>query len=286
MKAQFTNLVMSSLALWMNNTLLEKGEAFVNHHSYFYPIGRTISGYHTYAAPFNQFVSDLSVTGATVLTGVYLDSSFITTGQSGLTDINYEKGHVYFTTEITGLNRISGSFAVKDFNVVLTSEPEEKLLFETRYPIRPKMGRTITGLLNNELTYPVVFLKEKGGDNEPLAFGGMDNTIVYVTAVVLADSAFALDAATSILKDKVRTYVPLFSADEMPYNMMGGFKNGNFNYTGVTANKIANDSGVFINKVSVSKLNVRSTTDVKLLNPEAYFALVDLELHKPRYPRA
>lgn len=282
---QYSNQLMSSLMLWLNNTLLVKGQAFTNTSSRFYPIGQTISGYYTYAAPYNQFVADMSVPGANIMTGVYLDNSFIQTGQSGFFDINYEKGHIYFTNPITGSNRLSGSYAVKDYNIHLTSEPEEKILFETKMSIRPKVGNTPTGLYSNQITYPAIFVKKNDGHNEPLAFGGLDNTITNVTLMIFADSAGLLDATTSLLEDRVRTFIPLLSVNEMPYNIFGGFKTSPFNYTGVSVNKISSDSGAFITRVGTSKFNQRQFQDIKELNPEIHFSLVDITIEKPRYPR-
>ena len=98
MKAQYTNRVMSSFNLWFNHTLLEKGEAYQNTVSQFYPIKRVYNGIYTYATPYNQIVSDFSITGAQIPTGVYLNNIFITTGVSGLKAIDYENGRVHFTT--------------------------------------------------------------------------------------------------------------------------------------------------------------------------------------------
>ena len=38
MKAQFENKVMSSFMLWVDHTLLERGEAYTNHGSNFYEV--------------------------------------------------------------------------------------------------------------------------------------------------------------------------------------------------------------------------------------------------------
>jgi hypothetical protein len=42
----------------------------------------------------------------------------------------------------------------------LTSEAEEKLLFETDFKLKPKVSQTInTGLFEDQQAYPVIFLK-------------------------------------------------------------------------------------------------------------------------------
>ena len=77
MKAQFDNRVMSSLLLFVDHKLLNHGEAFDNHSSYFTEANQTYANYFNYSAPFKQLVSDVSIDGATVMTGVYLDDTFI-----------------------------------------------------------------------------------------------------------------------------------------------------------------------------------------------------------------
>ena len=57
-KPQFSNILNSSFLLWLNNHILKKGQAFTNVSSPLYPISSQYNGLTTYAAPYNQFVSD------------------------------------------------------------------------------------------------------------------------------------------------------------------------------------------------------------------------------------
>ena len=41
----------------------------------------------------------------------------------GLNSISYRQGEVHFTSQITGENRISGNYAVKDFNTIKSKHP-------------------------------------------------------------------------------------------------------------------------------------------------------------------
>ena len=84
MKTQYENRVMSSFLLWFDHTLLDKGEAFTNHNSKYYPVTGSFAGYTTFGAPFKQFVTDSSITDATIASGAYVSgtspSDFIATG--------------------------------------------------------------------------------------------------------------------------------------------------------------------------------------------------------------
>jgi hypothetical protein len=286
MKPQFNNIVMSSMLFWFDNKLLSKGEAYTNYASYFYEVDSQYFGYYTYGAPFKQMVVDASITGANIISGVYVNNVFTKIGNGSLTGINSSQGQLYFTSPIANpSSSISGNYAVKDFNVFLTSETEEDLLFETQFQLNPKTSQNPTGLPLNAETYPVVYLKYQGGDNEPLAFGGLDKTNINVRAIVLADTIFKLDALTSIFRDTARTYIPLIYENEMPYNQLGSLNNGYFNYNTLISNKHADGDYVYIDNVYVSKIDNRFINSYNKLNPNVFAAFIDFELSKNRYPR-
>jgi len=278
MKAQLDNVLMSSMIMWIDNTILKRGEAFQNYNSQFYPITNIYNGFYSYGLPFKQVVSDSSVSGANLLSGVYVNNSFITVGQSGLTGINPFQGQVYFTGNQAG-KTLSGTYAVKDFNIYLTNQPEEELLFETEYKIRPKTTQNPTGLAIESITYPCIFLKNNGGTNEPFALGGQDQTMMEVRAVVLADNMFNLDAVCSLLKDTARKYVPLIN--NSPFNVFGALNSGYFNYNSLTSGINLSNDAFYITEVNISKIFANLNTK----NNQVFPAFVDFTLSNIRYPR-
>lgn len=282
MKAQFENILMSSMTLWFDNTLLKKGEAFSNHDSLFYPITSIYNGYYSYGAPFRNLIRDESITGANIISGVYLNNTFITTGQSGLVSINADQGQLYFDVDRSN-DTISGNYAVKDYGIYLTNENEERILFETKFNLNPKTTEDPTGLPINSQTYPAVYIKNNGGNNEPLAFGGLDSTNINVRAIVISDSMFSMDALTSIFKDVVRTYIPLVQPNEMPFNSLNGLKT-KYNYNNLTSGKAGSANSVYIKNVYISK-NVTNRGQYQDLNPDAISAFIDFELEAYRNPR-
>ena len=287
MKPQFDNKVMSSFFLWFDHKLLDKGEAFENVTGKFYDASEEYQGYKTYSSSYSQFVADASITGATIPTGLYVgENNLVNVGQGGSTglfDINYLDGKVYFSGEQTA--DITGSFAIKDFNVYLTNQPEDKILFETKYTERNRIDLTPTGLEADTKTYPVVYLKNMGSSNEPISFGGQDQTTINVRAIVLAQSQFELDAVGSIFRDTQKTLVPLFEEDEMPFNSFGGYKDRvQYNFTGDTSTK-GSPSSCFIEEVFVSNLERGIQTKIRSLNPDIFTNIIDFELTKFRYPR-
>jgi hypothetical protein len=283
MKPQFENILMSSMVLWFDHTLIKKGEAFSNYNSEFYPITNIYNGYYTYGAPFKNLIRDESITGTNIISGVYLNNNFITTGQSGLVAINADQGQLYFNS---GLNNptISGNYAVKDYGIYLTNENEEKILFETKFNLNPKTTENPTGLPINAQTYPAIYLKNNGGNNTPLAFGGLDSSNINVRAIVISDSIFSMDAVSSIFKDTARTYIPIIQPSEMPFNSLNGLKS-RYNYDLLTTGRAGTANSVYIKNVYISK-NVANRTQYQDLNPDAISAFVDFELEVYRYPRS
>jgi len=282
MKPQFENILMSSMILWFDHTLVKKGEAFSNYGSQFYPITNIYNGYYSYGAPFKNLIRDESIPDANIISGVYVNNTFITTGEGGLIAINADQGQLYFDTDQSS-NTISGDYAVKDYGIYLTNENEEKILFETKFNLNPKTVESPTGLPINAQTYPAIYLKNNGGNNMPLAFGGLDSTNLNVRAIVISDSIFSMDAVTSIFKDTVRTYIPLIQPNEMPFNSLNGLKSG-YNYDLLTTGRAGGSNSVYIKNVYISK-NVVNRSQYQDLNPEAISSFIDFELEVYRYPR-
>jgi hypothetical protein len=130
---QFDNILMTSMLLWIDNRVLTRGESYTNYQSVFYPLPNLIYGYYTYGAPLKQMVIDSSITGANIISGVYINGVFTVPGQNNLSGINATEGQLYFSQPISNPTKaLSGNYAVKDFNIYLTSKTEENLLFETK----------------------------------------------------------------------------------------------------------------------------------------------------------
>ena len=277
MISQNENRIISSFLLWLDNKILTKGAAYENISGRFYPQTSQFSNYYVYNAPFAQFVYDSSISGATIGTGLYLNSVNITTGQSGFLGINTDRGQAIFSTNQNNYV-LSGYFAIKDFNIMLTSDTEETILFKTKYQLRPKFPQMTTGVCTECRTYPMIYVREDGGTNEPFALGGTDTANYSIRCIILADSLYKLNAVQGIMRNTVRTLIPLFEASEMPFNSLGILKSGTYNYTGAAFNKINENNYVFIEKVKIPRRTQSYTVDNKLLNSDIFFNFIDFEI--------
>lgn len=269
MKPQYDNKILSSFLMYLDNKILSKGEAFTNHGGLFYPIDSFYNGYYAYASPFKQLVYDSSVSGANQISGIYLNGSFITPGQSGLEAINPNQGTVYFNSDKSS-STISGNYAVKDFNILITDENEEKLLFENKYSLRPKVSQNLTGINIESLTFPIIYIKINSAEHKPFAIGGLDEASTNIRAIILADSAFLLDAACSIMRDCKDDRFTVLDNSSLPMNAFG--YTGNFNYSGANSNKVPLIWSVNVNKILPAR------GDLKNLNPNVLCAFADFEI--------
>ena len=266
--------------LYVDHTILKRGEGYTNVSSKFYPISGAYNGYYTYAAPYKQIVSDASITGANQLTGIYLDGNFITPGQSGLVAINHYDGQVIFSSNKNS-NTISGNYAIKDFNVYLTDKSEDYLLFSTKMEPKNRKPQTFTGLAVNEITYPAIFLRLVNSQNEPFGFGGTDMTTCYFRGLVMSNSMYSLDAACGVLRDSAHDFFRTVSNNDLNLNAMSSYTGVPYNYTG-----IATGDNVYMSSVSVSQVKTSSSAEFKSLNPDIIAAFVDFDLEVVRAPHA
>lgn len=201
--------------------------------------------------------------------------------------INYEEGQVIIKTdELAGdISSVQGTYSVKEFAVKMTSEPEEKLLFETKYYNIPKFTQTIsTGLHENEQPFPVIFLKHNGSMNNPGAIGGQEMTEIDIRAIVVADSQFSLDAVCSIFRDSSDENFYLAAESELPINSLGSFKDDAvFSYENLISGKsVGGSNGLYIDDAIVSKYGRMTDNDLLDANVNIFGGIIDFKIKQFR----
>jgi hypothetical protein len=238
MTIQFDHQLLSSFALFLDNQIQSKGAAFTNYSGRLYPTASPITGVYAYSSPFRGLCYDDSVSGANVMTGVYLNGTFVGVGTSGLSRINHELGTVYFTGALPTNTVVSGRYALKQFNISITDEPDYKLLFETKYMVNSKFNQTLTGLAPDVKLAPAIYLKPKNFENKPFAFGRIDDNTIDMRAIIIADNQFNRIGVCNILRNLNMTTFPLITST--PLNVLGEYTGATFNYTGLPQNPIYN----------------------------------------------
>lgn len=285
---QHQNLAMSSFVLWLQNLLLQKG-GYINVGSKFFPATQVFSNYSAYSAPYKSINFDSSYSGPNIMTGVYVNNSFLVLNQSGFAGIDYSRAMAYFTgLNIPTINTISGNYSIPEYNVLFPA-PDISLIFEGKMALsnRNKTPLTIanTGLKSNEIPYPCIFIRSESFNNVPWAFGGEDLTTTNIGCYIFADNLYSFDALRSILADQKYEYIALLNTGELPTNNINSLKNNSFNYTGIASlpGRIGSGNALFINDVITTDFSRRGLfSEVASLPLDVYFGVVEFEINKPR----
>jgi len=277
---QFQHKLTSSFFLWFDNFLLKKGEAYSNKTGelFNYADPRLDSRYVAYGSPYKQWVTDSSIAGAIIPTGV----SVVGAGTSGRNNgvvFDFENGRALFSGDNTSMT-VTGEFAVKDFSVYLTNDTEDDLIVENKYAVNSRLpSGPLTYIEPYDDVVPAIFLSISQAENSPFALGGMQETKVQAKAVILAEDTYQLDGVMSIFMDSVDEVIAAIPMSGYPITEFGDLKDGNFDYTGL-ADDYQGETKFCVGKVKTSKLSDRTRN---VLANELYVGFIDFDIEQYRY---
>ena len=273
MKEQFVHTLTNSFMLWFDHFLLEKGEAFSNQTGTFYytPDNFLDDSYVPFSSPYKQFVTDSSITGATLPTGIAGDSHYI----------DYDNGRIVETgSNYTPESTITGTFAVKDFNIYFTNETEDDLVVENKYELNSRIPTyNESGIAPYDQVVPAIFLSTATMQNEGLAFGGEESTTVRANAVVLSDDPYKLDGVLSIFGDSHNEIFYPIPMSGHPTNEYGDLKDGTYSYN-TLSNAYNSNKPFLVDNVTTSKLTDKAR---KSLANDLYVGFIDFDLKIHRF---
>jgi hypothetical protein len=270
MHPQLDNKIITSFLLYIDNRIQQVGEAYYNTNGLFYPTISNVNGLYAYTCPYKQLCNDLSVSNATVMSGVYLNNTYVSVGQSGLVAINHYDGAVYFNSGLPKNTIVSGNFGIKEFSVYLSDQPDYKLLFETKYYPNPRYGNIPkSGLALDTKTAPAVYLTIKSQENKPLAFAGLDDNSIQLRAVIVAENVYQKIAVCNILKNLYMR--PFKLIESTPIDYLGNMTGINYNYAELPASTFYKP---LVLKSKVSEINL----DGEFLDMKKQFAFVDFDI--------
>ena len=277
---QFQHKLTTSFSLWFDNFLLTKGEAFSNKTGqlFYYSDSRLDARYKAYGSPYKQWVTDSSIAGATIPTGV----SVVGAGTSGRDDgvvFDFNNGRVLLSGSNTDLT-ITGEFAVKDFSVYLTNDTEDDLIIENKYVVNSRLPYASEGAIAPyDDVVPAIFLSTAQAENTPYAFGGMQDTQIQAKAVVIAEDTYQLDGVLSIFMDSIDETITPIPMSGYPTTELGDLKGGSYNYTGKES-EYTGQINFYVDKVRTSKLSDRTRRE---LANELYIGFIDFDIQQHRF---
>jgi hypothetical protein len=278
---QFQHKATTSFMLWFDNYLLKKGQAYSNKSSsfYYYADDRLDDRFKAFGSPYKQWVNDSSITGATVPSGVYINGNFQPRSQNLLLDFNNGRA---LASGISNSASVSGSFAVKDFNIYFTNDGEEDLIVDKKYTPNSRLFSAAQSYIEPyDNVVPAIFLSSQSINNAPFSFGGEDTTKIQMKAVVMAENSYQLDGALSIFADSLNEVFPTIPFSAHPSTEYGDIKNGFYSYADLK-NQYANQPLFFIEDVVTSKLTDKAR---KALANDLFIGFIDFEIHQQRFPR-
>lgn len=277
MKQQYLHKLQSSFALWLDHELLSEGEAFRNTSGRLFPkTDPDFAGETLWASPHRQWVSDSSISGATIPSGVFVNGVFVGRGTSGVS-LDYGMGRSF--GDFTG-QTVSTTYAFKEFNIYSTHSDEAELIFNNKFDLQYRYDRPASGLAFNSLVFPCVYIKILSNTNDPYAFGGIDLSNITIRTIILSDQPWQLDGAMSILGDAQTKYFPLFEETVLPFNVSGDYKDEAYNYDNLCLEH--GDDLIFIKK---TKPTFFSEVTNLSINKKVYGGFVDFYLQDIRTPR-
>jgi hypothetical protein len=227
MKPQAETIILSNFMLFIDHMIQQQGVAFKNHSSLFYSVPSDVAGLYAYSSPFKPLANDTSISGAQIISGLYVGGTYTPVGSGGLTSINHYKGVSYFDHPL-GNQTVSGNYAIKEFGIELSDQPEWRLMFETKYTTSSYCPQLLSGLIVQAKTAPIIWVTLQGQENEPFGFRHLDNNKLKIRCVVISDNEFQSLNVCSILKGLNKVWIPILSGTS--FDSMGNMTGINFNY--------------------------------------------------------
>jgi hypothetical protein len=276
---QFHHKFTNSFFLWFDNYLLTKGQAYSNVTGKFfnYEDARLDSEYKIFGSAYKQWVNDSSIVGADVPSGVFVNGAF--SGRNTNLILDFENGRV-LSKSLPAQSSITGSFAIKDFNIYFSNETEEDIVVENKYDTNSRI------VLNEEdyikpydQVIPAIFLSLDGVSNKGFAIGGMEETTLNAKAVILSENNYQLDGVLSIFADSRNEVFPVIPMADHPMNEFGDLKTGYYSYSALKS-QFSVDTNFYINNAVTSKLTDKAR---KSLANDMYVGFVDFEIKQHRY---
>jgi len=269
MQPQLDTNIVSSFLLFVDHEIQRQGLAYSNKSGLFYPDTNRFNGVYTYTCSYKQLCNDTSISGANVMSGVYLNGNYVTVGQSGLVSINHYDGSVNFNQQLPQNTIISGNFGVKDFSVYLSDQPDYNVLLNSKYHSNPKYAQLATGIAQSAKSMPAVILVPKDQETRPFAFAGIDDNHLKIRAMIVCENVYQRISICSILKNLRLKQMNLIY--NTPFDSLGNMTGINYNYNNLQINT---NYSPYILKAKSSEI----PTPKEIIDTVKQFAMVDFDI--------
>ena len=277
MKPQFQHKLATSYFLWFENFFFKKSEAYSIETGKltYYADERLPSGYKAFGTQYKQIVYDRSLPNTNIPSGLYVNSVFV---PFGINDniFDFENGRFISSGIASGAN-VTGTFTPKQINIYYTNDTEENIVINVQEKINQSVSNIHTDYYKPyEQKIPAIYISNDTMKNQPLAFGGLNETITKSKAIVIANNSYELDCVLSIFGDSYNEMIPLVDFDTHPLNEYGALKSG---YSYEQMSKLY-PKEIFVKDVIVSKMSDKLKQN---LLKDLYIGFIDFDLSIFRY---
>lgn len=278
---QYVHNLSSSFSLWLDHIVAKRGFAYENKTGELthYIDDKLPNGWRAWGSADKQWVSDYSVTGASIPSGFFVNSNF--SGRANGFIIDYENGRV-LTSGVSPSARITGSYSAKEFNVYASNQDEESLIIEkVKEENDQKIGTSINTryLPPYDQKIPALFVNVQTQENVPFAFGGLDKSVNKIDVIVIAKDQYQLDGALGLLTDTSDEIFKNIDFEQYPYTEQGDLKDSNYNYETLAAQS----SEYYL--IEEAKSSKATDSLKRSLGTQLYIGFVDMKVSKARNPR-
>jgi hypothetical protein len=176
---------------------------------------------------------------------------------------------------------LSGIYSRKQINVYYSSDEETSYVLEQVYGENKNVAYGFTGLRGNALTAPLAMVTNARGQNDPFALGGMDNSKNSIRVFMITDSNYLQDGANSLLQDAAHQTIPFAPYSATPITASGDLKDPSWSYCSGIRDTYGCLNGLYVDGVYGYKISEKANKATSF-----FLSAVDLDLSKPRFPRA
>ena len=225
-----------------------------------------------HGSQYGQFVHYNDIVGAT---NVSIKESAIAKaeGSDGLV-IDRLRARAILDSGYSGSLTFSG--AVKDFNTYISSDPDEKIVLDTKFDKLPDIKTPTYNPSPYGFILPSIFFKINTSENELYCMGGARKSNWVIRAIIMSNSEFLLVGAASAFKDLDRKCFPILDADDTPLDEYGGLKDPSWQYTTFLSSYTSKG---FIERVLYTPVQ---PTEFTKNNPNVYIGICDFFINTRR----
>lgn len=238
---------------------------------------RTVSGTLTKYDPKWQNLSAFGSSYAGFTYDAGISGAIIPTGLSGVSGVvvDYRNGRFIGPTgaNFTGQT----TFSVNEVNFYITSSPESKLIFETKYLQSPVRTPATGYIPPDSFVAPCVFVKSFSSESEDHAFGGESRSSFNFKVVAMMRRESELLGIQKVVRDARSEVFPMITGSV--FNQYGGLTTPGWTYSGLFANM---PDYFFVEDSTFKIVEADVFTDD---NPKMYVGIGNIEVSYYSNPR-